>query len=101
MYENNNIEEQTNNTQSVKKVAKKRSTSRTSKSTSVDTNDIISKIFGDKKSDYEFGTLQIKSDLVDSLNAFAKEDLAVVIEEALKLIDVERIAKEYEKKKEK
>ena len=94
MYENNNIEEQTNNTQSVKKVAKKRSAS-------VDTNDIISKIFGDKKSDYEFGTLQIKSDLVDTLNVFAKEDLAVVIEEALKLIDVERIAKEYEKKKEK
>lgn len=54
-----------------------------------------------KKSNFEFGTLQINSELVNALNIFDKEDLAIVIEESLKLIDVDKLSKEYLLKKEK
>ena len=41
---------------------------------------ILKKIFGDKKSDFEFGTLQINSEIVDALNVFEKEIKAVLKE---------------------
>lgn len=85
-----------------KKNSKKRVANRNNdKSNVVDTNLILKKIFGDKKSDFEFGTLQINSEIVDALNVFEKEDLAIVIEESLKLIDIDKLSKEYQVKKEK
>lgn len=97
--ENSNDLENGNTT---KKNSKKRVVNRNNdKSNVVDTNLILKKIFGDKKSDFEFGTLQINSELVNALNIFEKEDLAIVIEESLKLIDVDKLSKEYLLKKEK
>lgn len=90
------------NGNTTKKNSKKRVVNRNNDKTNiVDTNLILKKIFGDKKSDFEFGTLQINSELVDALNVFEKEDLAIVIEEALKLIDIDKLSKEYQLKKEK
>lgn len=90
------------NGNTTKKSSKKRVVNRNNdKSNVVDTNLILKKIFGDKKSDFEFGTLQINSELVNALNIFDKEDLAIVIEESLKLIDVDKLSKEYLLKKEK
>lgn len=90
------------NGNTTKKSSKKRVVNRNNdKSNVVDTNLILKKIFGDKKSNFEFGTLQINSELVNALNIFDKEDLAIVIEESLKLIDVDKLSKEYLLKKEK
>lgn len=83
------------------KTVKKRGVIKMAKTNGVDTNTILNKIFGDKKSDFEFGTLQIKNDFSNALKTFAKEDLAIVIEEALSLIDIEKLSKEYDRKKEK
>lgn len=93
--------EEKNNSEEKTKTVKKRGVIKMAKTNNVDTNAILNKIFGDKKSDFEFGTLQIKSDFANALNIFAKEDLAIVIEEALSLIDIEKLSKEYERKKEK
>lgn len=83
------------------KTEKKRGVIKMAKTNNIDTNTILNKIFGDKKSDFDFGILQIKNDFANALNIFEKKDLAIVIEEALNLIDIEKLSKEYERKKEK
>lgn len=54
-----------------------------------------------KKEAFNFGELEISSDVKKHLEAFSKEDLVVVIEEALKSIKIEDVAKAYLEKKQK
>lgn len=93
--------DETSGVVATRKTIKKKGVEKMAKAVSVDSSDILNKIFGEKKSDFDFGTLHIRSDLAEALKIFEKEDLAVVIEESLKIINVEKISKEYEKKKEK
>lgn len=93
--------EEKNNSEEKTKTVKKRGVIKMAKTNNIDTNTILNKIFGDKKSDFDFGILQIKNDFANALNIFEKKDLAIVIEEALNLIDIEKLSKEYERKKEK
>ncbi len=64
-------------------------------------NVILNKIFDEKKVEFDVGVLEISSKLKEDLEVFSKEDLSIVIEEALKAIEVEKIAQEYRKKIEK
>lgn len=93
--------EEKNNSEEKTKTVKKRGVIKMARTNNIDTNTILNKIFGDKKSDFDFGILQIKNDLANALDIFEKKDLAIVIEEALSLIDIEKLSKEYERKKEK
>ena len=81
----------------VKKVRKKPAAKKVISSSTV----ILNKIFSAKKEAFNFGELEISSDVKKHLEAFSKEDLVVVIEEALKSIKIEDVAKAYLEKKQK
>lgn len=96
---NLNNTNETNETPVVKTVTKKVVRKAASKNVSADVNSILGKIFDEKKVDFDFGSLKVSNKLSDSLGVFNTEDLAVIVEEALKAIDVEKISQEYEKRK--
>lgn len=101
MQDSNNLNNtnETNETPVVKTVTKKVVRKAASKNVSADVNSILGKIFDEKKVKFDFGSLEVSSKLSDSLGVFNTEDLAVIVEEALKAIDVEKISQEYEKRK--
>ncbi len=92
--ENQNVNATTSVSTSVKKTRRKPA----AKKISSDANSILVKLFDEKKVEFDFGVLQISKKTFTSLSVFKKEDLAVVIEEALKAIDLESVVNEYDKK---
>ena len=92
---NVNVENKNTNVDApVKRIRKKPAV----KKISSDANSILEKLFNEKKVEFDFGVLEISNKTFESLSVFKKEDLAVVIEEALRSIDLESVASEYDKK---